>query len=182
MQFKKQLVQSNHALIAQLYQRHAPAMMMFLGRHVPTREDAEDVLLEVFQAAVESETLPNLDERKQRTWLWTVARNKATDHYRHTQRSPIFSMGLEEIEEVFADDDSSAPETVALRQEMYAELRTHISSLPEIQQEILRLRFARGLKCREIAQHLNRSNTAIRTMLSRSLNLLRNIYKQGRED
>ncbi|HEY0756906.1 MAG TPA: sigma-70 family RNA polymerase sigma factor [Ktedonobacteraceae bacterium] len=182
MQFKKQLVRSNHALVAQLYQRHAPAMLMFLCRQVPSREDAEDVLLEVFQAAVESETLPRLDESKQHTWLWTVARNKATDHYRHTRHRPIFSMGLEEIAEVLDDDDASAPEVAALRQEMYAELRTHISSLPEIQQEILRLRFARGLKCSEIAQRLNKSNGAIRTMLSRSLNLLRSIYKQGRED
>ncbi|HEY4388691.1 MAG TPA: sigma-70 family RNA polymerase sigma factor [Ktedonobacteraceae bacterium] len=182
MQLKKQLVRSNHALVAQLYQCHAPALLMFLCRQVPSREDAEDVLLQVFQAAVESETLSNLDESKQRTWLWTVARNKATDHYRQTRHRPIFSKGLEEIGEVLADDDASAPEAAALRQEMYVELRTHVASLPEIQQEILRLRFACGLKCSEIAQQLNKSNAAIRTMLSRSLNLLRTIYQQGRED
>jgi len=61
-------------------------------------------------------------------------------------------------------------------------LRTHVSSLPELQQEILRLRFAQGLKCSEIAQKLNKSHPAIRTMLSRSLNFLRDIYKQNRED
>lgn len=182
MQSKKQLVQSNHSLIAHLYERHAPAILMFLCRQVPSREDAEDVLLEVFQAANESEILPNLDERKQRTWLWTAARNKATDHYRRIQRSPIFSMRLEETAEVLFDDESSAPEAMALRQEMYAELRTHVLSLPELQQEILRLRFAYGLKCSEIAQRLNKSHDAIRTMLSRSLNLLRDIYNQDRED
>jgi RNA polymerase sigma factor (sigma-70 family) len=182
MQFKKQLVQSNHALVAHLYQRHAPAILTFLCRQVPTREDAEDVLLEVFQAAVESETLPKLDESKQRTWLWTVAHNKATDHHRRIRRRPVFSVGLEEIEEVLSADDTSAPEVVALRQEMYAELRTHVASLPELQQEILRLRFAHGFKCSAIAQRLNKSNAAIRTMLSRSLNLLRDSYQQGRED
>lgn len=182
MQSKKQLATPNHALVAHLYQRHAPAILMFLCRQVPTREDAEDMLLEVFQAAIESETLPRLDESKQRTWLWTVAHNKATDHYRRIRRRPTFSMGLEEVEEVLSDDETSAPEVVALRQETYAELRAHVSSLPELQQEILRLRFARGLKCSEIAQQLNKSNSAIRTMLSRSLNLLRDIYRQGRED
>ncbi len=182
MQSKKQLARPNHSLVAHLYQRHASAILMFLCRHVPTREDAEDVLLEVFQAAIESEILPNLDASKQRTWLWTVARNKATDHYRRTRHRPIFSTGLEEVEEVLADDESSTPEAVALRQEMYAELRAHVASLPELQQEILRLRFASGLKCSEIAQRLNRHHTAVRTMLSRSLNLLRDIYKQNRED
>jgi RNA polymerase sigma factor (sigma-70 family) len=182
MQFKKQLVRSNHALVAHLYQCYASAILMFLCRQLPTREDAEDVLLEVFQAAVESETLPDLDESKQSTWLWTVAHNKAIDHYRRTGHRPIFSLGLEEVEEVLADDDASAPEIAALRQETYAELRAHVSSLPDLQQEILRLRFAHGLKCSEIAQRLNKSNAAIRTMLSRSLNLLRDIYQQSRED
>jgi RNA polymerase sigma-70 factor (ECF subfamily) len=182
MQFQKQRVSSNDALTTQLYQRYAPAILMFLCRQLPTREDAEDVLLEVFQAAVESKTLPGLDEQRQRVWLWTVAHNKATDHYRRTRRRPASFMGLEEAAEVPAADDDFAPESAALRQETYAELRAHISSLPELQQEILRLRFARGLKCSEIAQQLNKSNAAIRTMLSRSLNLLRSIYQQERED
>ncbi|HEU5374174.1 MAG TPA: sigma-70 family RNA polymerase sigma factor [Ktedonobacteraceae bacterium] len=182
MQSKKQLAMPNHTLVAHLYRSHASAILMFLCRQVPTREDAEDVLLEVFQAALESETLPRLDESKQRTWLWTVAHNKATDHYRRTRHRPTFSIGLEEIEEALSNDDTSAPEMVALRQETYAELRAYVSSLPELQQEILRLRFAHGLKCGEIAQRLNKSHAAIRTMLSRSLNLLRAIYKQGRED
>ena len=182
MQFKKQLVPSNHALVAQLYQRHAPAILMFLCRHVPNREDAEDVLLEVFQAAIESETLPILDESKHRTWLWTVAHNKAADHYRRTRRRPVSSFGLEEAESVLEEDESSAPEIMALRQETYAELRSRISSLSENQQEILRLRFARGLNCSEIAQQLNKSHAAIRTMLSRALNLLRDSYQQTRED
>lgn len=182
MQSKKKRVQSNHALVAHLYQSHASAILMFLCRQVPTREDAEDVLLEVFQAAIESEILADLDESKQRAWLWTAARNKATDHYRRKLRRPTSFMGLEEAAEVLFENESSAPEVVALRQERYAELRTHVSSLPELQQEILRLRFAQGLKCSEIAQKLNKSHPAIRTMLSRSLNFLRDIYKQNRED
>jgi RNA polymerase sigma-70 factor (ECF subfamily) len=182
MQFKKQLVPSNHALVAQLYQRHAPAILMFLCRQVPNREDAEDVLLEVFQAAIESETLPKLDESKHRTWLWTVAHNKAADYYRRTRHRPAFALGLEEAADILEDDESSAPEIAALRQETYAELRSHVSSLSEIQQEILRLRFAHGLKCNEIAQQLNKSHTAIRAMLSRALNLLRDSYQQARED
>lgn len=182
MQSEKHLAKFNHSLVAHLYQRYAPALLMSICRQVPTREDAEDLLLEVFQAAVESETLTRLDESKQRAWLWTVAHNKATDHYRRTRRRPISSMGLEEVKEALPDDDSSAPEVVALRQEAYAELRTYVSSLPELQQEILRLRFAHGLKCSEIAQRLDKSDAAIRTMLSRSLNLLRDIYRQRRED
>jgi RNA polymerase sigma-70 factor (ECF subfamily) len=182
MQLKKQSAHSNHLLVAHLYQRHASALFMFLCRQVPTREDAEDVLLEVFQAAIESEALASLDEGKQRSWLWSVAQNKAADHYRRAQHRPNIARGLGEAAELLFDDESSSPEVMALRQEMFAELRTYISSLPELQQEILRLRFARGLKCNEIGQELHKSHAAIRAMLSRTLNQLRNIYKQSRED
>jgi RNA polymerase sigma factor (sigma-70 family) len=179
---EKRLATNNHSLVADLYQNYAPALLMYICRQVPTREDAEDILLEVFQAAVESEILTTLDSGKRRSWLWTVARNKATDHHRRTHRRPLASMGLEEVEEALYEDDFYAPESSALRQEAYAELRRHVSSLPELQQKILRLRFAHGLTCNEIAQHLNKSSVAIRVMLSRSLNLLRDIYKQRKEE
>ncbi|QBD79691.1 sigma-70 family RNA polymerase sigma factor [Ktedonosporobacter rubrisoli] len=156
--------------------------MMYLCRQVPLREDAEDVLLEVFQAAVESEILPTLKEGKQRTWLWSTAHNKVADHYRRKSRRPNLSLGLEEMAEVLDADDSSVPELVALRKEAYAELRTYIVSLPELQQEILHLRFAHGLNCSEIAQQLGKNHGATRTMLSRSLNHLRSIYRQNRKD
>ena len=55
-----------------------------------------------------------------------------------------------------------APESAALRQEAYTELRKHVISLPEPHQEILRLRFGHGLRCNEIAQRLNKNSTATR--------------------
>ncbi|HET8844216.1 MAG TPA: sigma-70 family RNA polymerase sigma factor [Ktedonobacteraceae bacterium] len=182
MQSKKHLASSNRVLVAHLYQLYAPALLMFLRRRVPGREDAEDVLLEIFQAALESDTLPELEESKQRSWLWTTAHNKAIDHYRRKLRRPVFSLELEEITEILSEDESTLPEIVALRQEAYMELRSHLASLPEPHQEILRLRFAQGLNCNEIARQLHKNHAAIRTMLSRSLNHLRNIYKQHRED
>lgn len=182
MQSEKHPATLSPALITHLYQRYASALLMYICRYVPTREDAEDVLLEVFQAAVESEVLTELDDGKQRAWLWMVAHNKAVDHYRHARRSPVSSLVLEETEQAFYDDDFYAPESVALRQETYAELRRYVSLLPELQQQVLRLRFAHGLKCSEIAQQLNKSSAAIRVMLSRSLNLLRKNYKQRKED
>ena len=182
MPTEKYLVTSNHSLVADLYQSYAPTLLMYLCRQVPTREDAEDILLEVFQAAVESEILAKLDESKRRSWLWTVAQRKASDHHRRVHRRPLSSAVLEEVEETLHEDDFYAPESFTLRQEAYTELRMYVSSLPEQQQNILRLRFAYGLTCSEIAQHLNKSGIAVRVMLSRSLNLLRDLYKQRKED
>src|SRR5260370_23342765 len=61
--------QADRSLIAALYQRHAPSILTFIRRHIPSREDAEDALLEVFLAALESEKLDALNEGEQLAWL-----------------------------------------------------------------------------------------------------------------
>jgi RNA polymerase sigma-70 factor (ECF subfamily) len=143
-------------------------------------EDAEDLLLEVFVAAVENDGLLALSDDEQLAWLRRVAHNKFIDYYRRSQRRPAVS--LEEVtEESLVDDDDLSPEHAAVRQEEHTLLRARLSALPEMQQTILRLRFADGWRCKEIAGHINKSEGAVRTMLSRSLNLLRNIYASNRE-
>jgi RNA polymerase sigma factor (sigma-70 family) len=75
------------SLCAQLYRRYAPGILAYLRRHLPTQEDAEDLLLEVFLAALEYEPrLASLSEDEHRAWLGTVARNKVIDHHRRAGR------------------------------------------------------------------------------------------------
>src|ERR1051326_10835 len=69
-----------------LYESHAPAILAYLLRQVGSREEAEDLLLEVFTLLLEKEATLHTDERSVRAWLLTVARNKVVDHYRHASR------------------------------------------------------------------------------------------------
>ena len=115
-----------------------------------------------------------MSEQHQLAWLRRVAYNKCIDHHRRSIRHP--AQPLEEAEDIFLDDDRLSPEQVALHQEEVGVLHNHLSSLTELQQEILILRFAEGLRCSEIASRLHKSEGAIRTMLSRTLNLLRTLY------
>jgi RNA polymerase sigma factor (sigma-70 family) len=164
----------DHTAIAELYEHYWLTILLFIRQHIPVREDAEDVLLEVFLAALEDETLVTLAEKQQLVWLRHVAYNKCVDYHRRATRRP--AVPLDEAAEVLFDDETSTPEQTALLHEEHAILRTHIASLPELQQEILRLRFANGLRCAEIGRLVNKSEGAVRTHLSRSLNLLRGIY------
>lgn len=172
---------TGHTSIARLYQRCAPVILKYIRRHVSSMEDAEDLLLEVFVAAVENEGLLALSDDEQLAWLRRVAHNKFIDYYRRSQRRPAVS--LEEVteESLVDDDDLSSPEHAAVRQEEHTLLRARLSALPEMQQTVLRLRFANGWRSKEIAEHINKSEGAVRTMLSRSLDLLRNIYASNRE-
>jgi RNA polymerase sigma factor (sigma-70 family) len=167
------------AAFAELYQRHAHALLRFIWSHVRTREDAEDVLLEVFLAAMERDSLAHLNEGEQLAWLRRVAHNKCIDAYRRTQRRP--AVPLDSALELLYADEEQAPEQLALRMEEHAHLRALLAQLPEQQQTVLRLHFADNLRGPEIARRLNKSEGSVRKLLSRALNHLREMYGEKRE-
>ncbi|WP_220204955.1 RNA polymerase sigma factor [Reticulibacter mediterranei] len=161
---------------AELYRLHAPSILAYLRMHTSSWEEAEDVLVDVFLAALEKENFGTLRESEQRSWLWRVARNKVIDAFRAAQRRQFQS--LEDIAETVYDDDDLAPEQFALRQEEYHQLYASIQNLSALQQQVLRLRFVHELRCAEIATALGKSEAAVRMLLSRTLNLLRSIYEK----
>src|SRR5713226_3551449 len=67
-----------------LYDRFAATIFTYLSQQVPNEQDAEDLLLEVFLAALKSDSLSQQSAQAQLAWLRRVARNKVIDRYRHT--------------------------------------------------------------------------------------------------
>lgn len=164
---------------AALYQKYWLTVLNYIRQRIASREDAEDLLLEVFLAALEDEELfLSLSEKQQLAWLRRVALNKCIDQHRRVKRRPAIPLEQEALYE----SEERSPEQQALRQEERALLRSQLSVLPELQREVLHLRFAHDLPCAEIAKHLQKNEGAIRTLLSRSLNRLRTIYETKREE
>lgn len=64
MQPQTDLPGYDDAALANLYQRHAYTLLNFIRRYVSTREDAEDVLLEAFLAAMERHSLRGLSSEE----------------------------------------------------------------------------------------------------------------------
>ncbi len=162
------------APVARLYQQHALTIMTYVRRHVPSREEAEDILLEVFLAALEHQELEQFSERKQLAWLQRVASHKCVDYHRHSARRP--TVPLEQAAETLIGDERQGPDQLAVRNEEEALLYERLTRLPESYQHVLQLRFAYGLRCAEIARRLNKSAGAIRMILSRALTMLRDVY------
>ncbi len=171
---------SYDALIARLYERYAPALFAYVRRRTLSREDAEDVLAQIFVALIEHRMPADLREDEQVAWIWQVARNKAVDAYRRARLRQ--GINLELLTEVPYEGDEHVPEEISLRHEEYAQLHAYLEQLSPVQREAMRLRFAHGLHCAEIGRVLDRSEGAVRVMLSRALNFLRAVYAkdQGR--
>ena len=76
------------------------------------------------------------------------------------------------------EDADLGPEQVALRREEERRVAAAVQRLPALQQEVVRLRFAGGLRCAQIADVLGKREGAVRMALSRALNLLRTLYEE----
>lgn len=159
---------------ADLYRQYAPVIFAYLYRQTVSREDAEDILLEVFLAALEHDHFLTLPEKEQQHWLWAVARNKAADHYRSLIRHP--NVTLFSVAETTLESEDMTPEQVTLRQEEYDHLHATLQKLSPLQQEVLQLRFGHNLHFAEIASVLEKKEGAVRMLLSRTLKLLRKHY------
>lgn len=166
--------------VSRLYQQHALSLMMYVRRHVPTREDAEDILLDVFLAAVEHQELAEYSEQRQLAWLQRVAYHKCVDYHRRTTRRP--AVPLEDASAMLTADERQSPDHLAERSEEDALLYERLNQLPETYQQVLQLRFAQGLSSAEIARRLHKSDGAIRMILSRALTVLRDACAGMKEE
>ena len=160
----------------QLYDRYGATIFAYVRLHALSREDAEDLTVEVFAAALERSHLFGLSDKEQLLWLRRVASNKLADTYRHVYRHP--SVALEKVAETLYEDEKFSPEHITLRREEHRQLHQMISTLPILQQQILQLRYGHGLRFADIAILLNKREEAVRKLLSRTLSYLRTIYAQ----
>jgi RNA polymerase sigma factor (sigma-70 family) len=166
------------SLATALYEQHAQAILLYIRKRISVQEDTEDLLLEVFLGALEKKIPLHLPENQQRAWLLHVAQHKLIDHYRRQARHLSVELD-EELAGTLLDDEELAPESLTLRGEDHRLLRQHLATLPEAYQKVLWLRFADGLRSKAISQRMQKSDGAIRILLSRALNSLRSIYEQG---
>jgi RNA polymerase sigma factor (sigma-70 family) len=160
---------------ALLYQHYAPVIFAYLRRHVNSWEDAEDLLLEVFLAALEHNQFCAVPEESRLPWLQRVAQRKVADHYRRSFRR--LATPLDQVAATL-EDEGLVPEQIALRHETQVELRQAVQRLPAQYQEVLRLRFVHGLRFLEIGAVLGKQEGAVRVLLSRALKLLRKTYDE----
>lgn len=159
---------------ASLYDQFAATLFTYLLGQVQNEQDAQDLLLEVFLAALGNELLSSLPEERQLAWLRSVAHNKAVDRYRHV--TLLTFLPIEQVIET--RDDAFGPEQHAERRERFTHLYRAISNLPAQQQELLRLRYCDGLRFYEIAAMLEKPEGTVRKLMVRTLRRLRIIYDQ----
>lgn len=143
-----------------LVEEHARVVAAFL-RGMLRPADADDALQETFLAALRA--YHRFDGANPRSWLLTIARNKAIDAGRATSRRP----------EALAEPDEIAAEPEADPAAMDGQIWSAVAELPPKQREAVVLRFCADLRYREIGLTMDCSEAAARRSVHEALTKLR---------
>jgi RNA polymerase sigma factor (sigma-70 family) len=157
---------------AAFFDWYGPVIFAYILKHVRSREDAEDLTLDVFTAAWEKGSLSQFRPEEQLAWLKRVTHHKLIDAYRKAQHRS--SVNIDFFAEVLSDNDE--PEQIVVQREVDHQLHQHIQRLPAFQQQLLYLRYAHNLSAAEIGVLLNKREGTIRQHLSRTRKRLRASY------
>lgn len=158
-----------------LYADQLPRVYNFFRYRVGAGAVAEDLTSLTFEKAWTARERYRRDVAAFSTWLFTIARNVAIDHYRATRPTvPIEDAGL------VAGGDS--PETHAERASDVAVLERLLAGLDERDRELLALKYGAGLDNRAIARATGLTATNVGTILHRAIAALRAEWPEGDRD
>ena len=145
-----------------LVERYRPRLLGFLQHMLRSREDAEDVLQEVYVAALRA---MRSDDRpiQAKPWLYKIARNRALNHLRRPTAVAVESMDAFESRGA----GSSALEAVTGRERL-REIVGDVHNLPESQRTALILREFDALSYTEIADAMETTVPAVKSLLVRA--------------
>ena len=157
------------ATLGELYERYQLSIFRYLYYRVGDRQTAEDLTSEVFERMLRFLAGFNPPSSSFQAWLFRIARNLSTDHYR--KMSVRNDVQLEE-NLISVNDD---PHTTIERVLTIEGLRQALAKLNEEQRDVILLRFVSGMPISEVAHTLNKSEDAIKGLQRRALSALREI-------
>ena len=160
--------------IADLYDRHAEAILGFLIRRTWDPEAAVDILAETFAVALESRRrFRGGNDEAARSWLYGIARHHLADHFRRTgaQRRALARLGIER--RPLTDIEYERIEELAGSLELRDNVAEKLEALPLDQREAVRLRVIEEQGYETLARTLDISQDTARARVSRGLQALR---------
>jgi RNA polymerase sigma-70 factor, ECF subfamily len=171
VELMKAVAAGDETALAQVYDRYRVILFGLLMRILNNREEAEDVLQEVFLQVWRRAA--DFDESRGRpfTWLVTLARSRGIDRLRSlAARERVAIAGAREESELVSD-----AATDAFRSEQRGLVSTALSQLPEEQKKPLMLAYFDGLTQSEIATRLGAPLGTVKTRMRTGMLKLREL-------
>jgi RNA polymerase sigma-70 factor (ECF subfamily) len=154
-----------------IYDYYLTEIYRFIYYKVNHKETAEDLTEDAFfKAFIKLKTYQNTDNNFS-AWLYQIAKNTVIDYFRKEK------INLEEMKFDILDEKMDAQEQTKNFYEQKL-INKALSLLPENQKEVVVLKYVNDLNNEEISKIIEKSNSATRTLLSRSLKKLKELIEK----
>jgi RNA polymerase sigma-70 factor, ECF subfamily len=165
--------QGDAAAFERLYARHKGPLYRYVLRSIRDRGAAEELYQEIWMRVIEARGRYTV-QAKFTTWLYTIAHNRMTDHWR--------KRGLQLVELDGADPPAPAayePGPRAEARQGAERLLAALAALPEAQREAFLLHEETGMSVAEIAAATGTNEEAVKSRLRYALAKLREAIADG---
>lgn len=175
-QLVKAYSEGNNEAFDTLLKRHQDRIFNYILRIIKNEDVANDIFQETFVKAIQTIRQGRYTENgKFPAWISRIAHNLIIDYYRqekseNLQSSDLTDMDILNRKELCED----TIEDILISDQIRADVKYLIGELPELQREVLKMRYYQGLSFKEIAELTGVSiNTALGRMRYAILNLRR---------
>ena len=151
----------NHHAFEALVARYQARLLAFCRHMLSSKEDAEDVLQEVFAAAFNAVLADNRPINV-RPWLYRIARNRSLNQLRRTQ-----AVGVDSMDVHLSENGQTTADKVHRREE-FRLLIADVRDLPETQRTALLLREIDALSYEQIAEAMETTVPSVKSLLVRA--------------
>jgi RNA polymerase sigma-70 factor (ECF subfamily) len=152
--------------MTELYDQYRPAVYRYLYYRVGEKEQAEDLMADVFLRVLEKLPQYRQNHVPFQAWLFKIARNLAVDHFRRVNSHPSEPLDPNLIAE------QEGPEQATERHLTAQHLQDALRSLTADQCDVIVFRFLVGMSISQAAEALNKSEGAVKALQARGLEAL----------
>jgi RNA polymerase sigma-70 factor (ECF subfamily) len=157
----------------ELYERHRQPIFRFAYRLLGEVALAEDITHDCFLSLIRKSENFRPERASLKTYLFAAARNLAFKHFRNAGRETA----LDELAEEPQLSPRHEPLRKLLDEELAAEIRNAVFSLPPMQREALILFQYEGLSLNEIAEITGADAGAVKSRLYRARERLKSVLR-----
>jgi len=165
--------EGEQAAFLELYDRYREPIFRFAYRLLGSVEIAEDVTHDCFLSLIRKPENYRPERASLKTYLYAAARNLSMKHFRNQGRET----GMDEVNEEAKESPRRGPLRRLLDEELAAQVRDAVSSLPPLQREALILFEYEGMSLNEVAEISGTDVGAIKARLYRAREGLRRILQ-----